>query len=79
MSLEQRLFDTLSEITGSSMEKVSAVASAPVVAPTATDKLASMPLSEVLTHPDFVRGFETRVGERMGDLDAAVAMYLENV
>ena len=74
---ESRFADRLAELTGANVSKIAAVSGVrtaenahPVEAE--TSKLASLSLAEIMESPDFLRGFEARVEERRGEIEAAI-------
>jgi hypothetical protein len=84
MNLEQRFFDALSDITGSRyvyeapVEKVAEVAAEPESeAAQPMTKISEMNLADIVEHEAFIAGFEARLAERSGEIDAATADYLE--
>jgi|DEB19_MinimDraft_3_1074340.scaffolds.fasta_scaffold01568_4 hypothetical protein len=62
----------LADITGSNISKIANLAEAHKAPEQGVTKLASMSVGEMLEHDAFVGGFESRLAERIGELDAAV-------
>jgi len=70
---ESSFASRLASITGANISKVASLAEAHAVTHTqAIEKLASMPMGDLLENDAFVNGFQSRLAERMGELDAAV-------
>jgi len=70
---ESSFASRLAGITGSNISKVASLAQAHTLTERETiTKLASMSVGNMIESDAFVNGFQTRLAERMGELDAAV-------
>lgn len=70
---ESSFASRLASITGANISKVASLAEAHAITDAESlQKLASMPMGDMFENDAFVNGFQTRLAERMGELDAAV-------
>jgi len=69
-SSESRFFQSMASIMGYQSAEIEKQASDPM------EKIASMPVDQIMEDPNFLRGLEDRFAARAHEIDAAITAYM---